>query len=327
MISVFISYSHEDDDLRNELEIALSALKRQGVIDVWHDRRISAGTQIDTEISEHLDAADVILLLVSSYFIASDYCYGIEMERAMERHKSGQARVIPVILRPCDWQGAPFGQLLALPQDGKPVTKFPDMHDAFLQVSAGLRHVANELQAAKRSTEVQAVSNTTDQPTTEKLATGDTRRARDVRSSNLRIKRKFTDKDKDAFLDEAFEYVANFFENSLAELKDRHPGIDVSFKRVDTRRFFATVYVEGTTTTRCSIWRGSRNSFADGIAYTAEETTTVSSYNKLISVRDDGYSLFLQPLGAGFRSRADEQLTPQGAAEYLWGIFISPLQT
>ena len=98
MISLFFSYSHRDESLRNELETHLSVLKRQGVIQTWHDRRITAGSEVDSSISENLENAQIILLLVSSYFLASDYCYDIEMSRAMEKHQEGSARVIPVLL-------------------------------------------------------------------------------------------------------------------------------------------------------------------------------------------------------------------------------------
>ena len=91
MITVFFSYAHHDEALRNELEKHLAMLKRQGVIDTWHDRRIDAGQDVHAEISEYLGKADIILLLVSADFLASDYCYDIEMRRALERHQRGEA--------------------------------------------------------------------------------------------------------------------------------------------------------------------------------------------------------------------------------------------
>lgn len=135
MVSIFFSYSHRDESLRDELEKHLAGLKHQGLIDTWHDRRITAGEEVDDAISEHLEKADIILLLVSPDFIASDYCYSIEMVRALQRHNNGEARVIPVILRPCDWKDLEFGKLLATPKDGKPVTKFPNQDEAFLEVT------------------------------------------------------------------------------------------------------------------------------------------------------------------------------------------------
>lgn len=96
----------------------LSNLRRQGVIREWHDRKIGSGTEWVKEIDEHLNSAEVILLLISSDFIASEYCHEIEMKRAMERLESGEARVIPVILRSVDWSGLIFSKLQAAPNDG-----------------------------------------------------------------------------------------------------------------------------------------------------------------------------------------------------------------
>lgn len=121
-IQLFYSYSHKDEKLRDKLETHLALLKRQSVIASWHDRKIGAGQEWANQINEYLNSAQIILLLVSSDFLASDYCYDIELKRAMERHKAGEARVIPIILRPCDWQSAPIGGLQALPRDAKPIT-------------------------------------------------------------------------------------------------------------------------------------------------------------------------------------------------------------
>ena len=100
MISLFFSYSHRDEALRNELETHLTILKRQHVISTWRHRTIGAGQAFDRELSQHLEEAEIILLLVSPDFLASDYCYEIEMKRALERHESRDARVVPIILRP-----------------------------------------------------------------------------------------------------------------------------------------------------------------------------------------------------------------------------------
>ena len=81
-----------------------SILKRQDIITAWYDREISAGTEWEGSIDAHLNTAHVILLLISADFLASDYCYDIELTRAMERHAVGDARVIPVILRDVDWE-------------------------------------------------------------------------------------------------------------------------------------------------------------------------------------------------------------------------------
>ena len=100
---LFCCYCHKDENLRNQLEIQLRLLQRQGVISSWHDRLIGAGQEWKAHISRNLEQADIILLLVSADFIASDYCYDIEMTRALERHRAGTARVIPVIVRDVNW--------------------------------------------------------------------------------------------------------------------------------------------------------------------------------------------------------------------------------
>ena len=143
-LDLFYSYSHRDEKLRDELEKHLSLLKRQEVISAWHDRKILAGEEWKGEIDEHLDKAHVILLLISSDFLASHYCYDLEMNRALQRHERREARVIPVILRPCDWTSAPFAKLQALPKDAKPVTKWRNRDEAFLDVADGIRKVAEE---------------------------------------------------------------------------------------------------------------------------------------------------------------------------------------
>jgi hypothetical protein len=144
-IEVFYSYSHEDEALRDELNKHLALLKRQGVIRDWHDRRIAAGTEWSGQIDEHVNSAGVILLMVSADFMASDYCWDVEMTRAMERHEAGEAVVIPIIVRAVDWHSAPFGKLQALPKNAKPVTSWPNRDEAFADIAKGIRGAVERL--------------------------------------------------------------------------------------------------------------------------------------------------------------------------------------
>jgi hypothetical protein len=148
-IRVFYSYSHKDEPFREELETHLSLLKRQGVIEAWHDRKITAGQEWANAIDQNLEAAHIILLLVSADFLASDYCYDVEMKAALKRHNDGEACVVPIITRPVDWSGALFGKLQALPKDAKPVTTWPNRDEAWLNVAQGIRRAVEELR--KRS--------------------------------------------------------------------------------------------------------------------------------------------------------------------------------
>ncbi len=144
-IKVFYSYSHKDDALRERLAAHLAILERQDLIEDWHHRKIAAGEDWAREIHQRLESAEVILLLISANFLASSYCYELEMTRALERHAAGEARVIPIILRPSDWRQAPFADLQALPEGGKPVASWRNRDAAFAEITAGVRAVAEEL--------------------------------------------------------------------------------------------------------------------------------------------------------------------------------------
>jgi hypothetical protein len=144
-LELFFSYSHKDERLRNKLATHLSQLKNDAMITDWHDRKIGAGTEWKSKIDEHLNNARIILLLVSADFLASGYCYDIEMKRAMERHEARDATVIPVILKPCDWHTAPFGKLLGLPTDARPITEWGNRESAFTDVARGIRAAVRKI--------------------------------------------------------------------------------------------------------------------------------------------------------------------------------------
>ena len=143
-IRLFYSYSHKDEQLRNELDTHLSILKRQGIIDSWHDRKITPGAEWKDEIDQRLLSADIILLLISPDFIASDYCWGQEMQQSMERHASGDVTVIPIMLRDVDWQNAPFSCLQALPRNAKPITQWEDRDQAYAEICRTIRSIADK---------------------------------------------------------------------------------------------------------------------------------------------------------------------------------------
>ncbi|MBV9228495.1 MAG: toll/interleukin-1 receptor domain-containing protein, partial [Chloroflexi bacterium] len=144
-IVLFLSYAHEDEALLRQLETHLGLLKQQGVISIWYDRQIAPGTDWATTIDNRLEQAAIILLLISPDFLASDYCYQVEMRRALQLHRAGQARVIPIVLRPTDWKDAPFAHLQALPTDARAITTWSNQDEAFLDVVKGLRRVIEEL--------------------------------------------------------------------------------------------------------------------------------------------------------------------------------------
>jgi internalin A len=144
-VRLFYSYSHKDETLRDELETHLKLLQREGLVETWHDRKIEAGDRWKQEIDENLQRADIILLLVSADFIASDYCYKAEMQRALERHEKGEARVIPVVVRDSNWKMAPFAKLQALPKDAEAVDLWRNRDSAWRNVSEGIQATVEEI--------------------------------------------------------------------------------------------------------------------------------------------------------------------------------------
>ncbi len=144
-LKVFISYSPADESLKNELVNHLTTSIRQGIISTWDAREIPPGGEWDRQINENLNTGDIILLLVSSDFIRSEYCWSVEVTRAIERHEAKEACVIPIILRSVDWDDAPFAQLQPLPKNAPPVRSWNNQDDAFKNVAQGIRSAANKL--------------------------------------------------------------------------------------------------------------------------------------------------------------------------------------
>src|SRR5271157_3611953 len=149
-IRLFYSYSHKDEELRKELEDHLSLLRRQGVISGWHDRMIGVGEEWKGQLDKNLEESQIILLLISPSFLASDYCYDIETKRALDRHDKGEATVIPVLLRPVDWEGAPFARLRGLPIDLRPVTRWTNKDEAFTNIAKGIRRAIEGMRNGSR---------------------------------------------------------------------------------------------------------------------------------------------------------------------------------
>lgn len=142
-ISVFLSYAHEDESMKNELDKHLVMLKRSGKLKVWQDRQILAGQEWDQAILNELQTADIILLLVSVDFNASQYIWEKELSLAMQRHEAGTARIIPIILRPCEWSEMPYAKLQALPSGAQPVSTFEDPDVSFTDIARQIRGVVD----------------------------------------------------------------------------------------------------------------------------------------------------------------------------------------
>lgn len=318
MASVFFSYSHKDEDLRDQLEAHLSLLRNQGLIDVWYDRRIIAGDALDNTIFKELETADIILLLISSDFLNSTYCFAREMNRAMERHNAGTARVIPVILRHCDWRSAPFGSLMAAPRDGKPVVSWADQDEALADVAKQVRRAVESIASSAPRTPPSAVNQAIPaQPATQMNGL--------PRSSNLRLKKEFTEKDCDDFLKGTFEFVCRFFQGSLEAIEQRNPGISGTFDQIDSRRMAAVLYRNGKKLTECSV-RLEGLGRSNGLAFSHSASVSSNSWNEMLNVQIGDQSLYFKSMGMAWNGSGDKHLSQEGAAEFLWDLFIKQAQ-
>jgi len=155
-VDIFIAYSHEDLTLKNELKKFLRPLLREGRISLWDDFDIEAGQDWDATIKARLYGAGIVLLLVSSDSLASDYFYGKEVEVSLKRHASGEAIVVPVILRHCDWMETPLGSLEALPEKGRPVVEWATRDQAFQDVVARMRRVVETVENRRKNESAEA---------------------------------------------------------------------------------------------------------------------------------------------------------------------------
>ena len=214
----------------------------------------------------------------------------------MERHEAGDAVVIPVIVDPCDWEAAPFSKLQTATKDGKPISKYTNKHDAYLEITKAVR-------TAVSSRRKKAVMPPPSQP-----SAPEPKIVPEVRSSNLRLKKSFTDEERDKFREGSFEYMANYFEASLGELQSRNPGVTGTVKRITSTHFKATIYREGKTVAQCGVRIG--GSFMGNQIVYSQAPDSTNSWNESLAIEDDGYSLFLKATMGAFQRREATERDP-----------------
>lgn len=302
----FISYCHHDKAALERLHVHLKNLTRGGHIETWYDRDILAGSDLNAEIERELESADIFLLLVSPDFIASDYCVEREMARALERHATGKARMVPIIVEECDWKAmGELRQLKAVPTDGKAISEWANANTAYLNVVQELRRIIDAegqpAAAAKAAPEPAAMRPSL---------------------PRYRAKRQFDQIDRADFRDAAFATIKNYFRRAAEEI-DSIEGLRSRFVERGTTSFGATVvngsHRNGTAhiTVHC---RDSQVALGD-IYYSFSENAGANTANGGFNVSADDYEQFLVQTMNMF-GKADERLKPDRAAEVLWNEFI-----
>lgn len=306
-MKAFISYSHKDRDALDRLHVHLASLRREGKIEAWFDREILAGSELDAEIADQLESCDLFLLLVSPDFLASDYCVEKEMRRALERHEAREARVVPIIVEPCDWTTSPLRKLKALPEDGKPISVWTNANTAFLNVTQEIRRIAD--QGVASGVPTQDVMSSVAPVTAETTA------------RRYRVQREFDEIDRSDYRQAAFVTIKGYFRNALAELESVE-GLRGRFNDLGETAFGCVVVNRGLGrgTAHLTVHCGRGRHFFSDIYYSFVENAAENTANGGFSVESDEYELFLRPMmglsGNGGR------LTPEAAAASLWTEFL-----
>ena len=165
-VRVFFSYSHKDESYLDELRTHLANLREEGLICDWHDRAIRPGEEWEAAILDHLNQADVIVLLVSPDFNASNFCRRVEMARAIQRHQEGTALLVPMVVRQVESLPAEIAHLQAIPKDLKPISSFRRKDEGYVQVARALRSVLEGFAPRRRSGDSPARTVAIDLPAT-----------------------------------------------------------------------------------------------------------------------------------------------------------------
>jgi hypothetical protein len=303
----FISYSHHDVGALDRLHVHLANLQREGRIETWYDREILAGNVLGDEISQELEAADLFLLMISPDFIASNYCVDREMQRALERHDAGEARVVPIIVEPCDWAAMPqLRQLKAVPRDGLPVSEWANANTAYLDVVQEIRRIVD-------ANEIGAPEPTNEEPVLAAPQRGIPR---------YRVQHDFDEIDRSEYRDAAYATIKDYFQRAIGEI-DAVEGLRGRFVDRGPNSFGSTVVNRGRQHGTAHITVHCRNAgFALGdIYYSFNENAGDNTANGSFNVSSDEYEQFLVVSMAMFGNKSD-RLNPEQAAESLWNDFI-----
>jgi hypothetical protein len=305
---LFISYSHADARLLERLHKHLAQLKREGSVSEWYDREITAGGRIDAEIEEQLNAASIYVAALSPDFIASTYCYDVELQRALAREEQGELTIVPVIFEPCDWLATPLGKFKAVPEDGKPISEYSNENVALLSVTSELRRLI-ERDRAKSSGGKGPVTIST--------------LSAQAGQSRYRIKRDFDKLDKRDFVDRAFAEIRRFFQASVAEI-NTVPEIEAEFVDRGTDRFACTIVNRGLGRAFETLHVRRSGGFGDiDIAYGERPADNTS--NGGFYVKSDDYEMYLSSTFLHVFGGADDRkrLSPSEAARLLWDDLLS----
>lgn len=306
-MKAFISYSHKDEHFLERLKVHLAPMKRDGIIDEWSDVEIPAGSSLNSSISNALEGAQLFVALVSPDYLASPYCYNKEFEKAQAMQKEGTLMIVPIIVQPCDWKKSPFGDLKALPKDGKAIIEWTNENNAFLNIIDELR---NLLQQTFTRQDVVA-SSAQDHP---------------LISRNYKVKTVFSEVDRLNFKEACFQEILKYFQEAVREINlvDR---IQCRFVK-EGLEFFTCLISNRANNQDCyitlSVTANNRYTNYDLMyVFEQEVLSNTMQMNQLFLISNDEYEQFWQKPSMNFHRADDQRYTVVQVAAEVWDHFIT----
>jgi hypothetical protein len=302
--NAFISYSHVDADALERLHKHLAMLRRESVIIAWTDHQILPGDRLDDAIMSNLEGSNLFLALVSPDYLASNYCYEREFQNALGLAKAGRLRIVPIIVEPCEWQRSPFGELMALPKDGKPISEWTNPNNALLDVVAGLRRllVVDQAKSARGT------------------SAGDF--SRGATGRRVRLKQDFDAIQRADYANQAFDIIRRYFDACCSELNEiGEASLKARFELMNSNAFACTVVNRAKRGGEAHITirnnKGGRGHFGD-ITYVHDRYASDNTSNGHVSVEADDYELYLAMSNFSSGRSREQKYAPKEVAEKLW---------
>lgn len=313
-MKVFISYSHKDEDVLKRLHTHLAVMIRKGEISEWFDRKILPGGELDEEIMDKLLASELFLPIVSPDFLASKYCYEVEMKIALSRCRKGEMLVVPIIVEPCDWTSTPLGKLKGLPKDGKAVALWDNKNSAFDDVVKELRRLINSSlrkPAAVSKPSIQQANGKTQVELPEAI------QAPQRKTSRYRAKKTFSESEKIRFKKQGFAEIRQVIKSKINEIATE-AGIDGHFEEINSNRFIATVenLMRDNRPAHITVYSNEGRGLGD-ISILHERSTSDNSANGFIHVGANDYELFFK-VSLFDNFGREHELNANETAELLW---------
>src|SRR6266542_4013361 len=296
-----IFFCHASEDKDDVVRLLVEAFTEAGV-SCWYDEaEIQRGDSITHKVNEGLGSSKFVVVVFSPAFVQKNWPQRELNSVLNQEASSGEVKVLPL--------------LVGTETEKKEIlAKYPLLNDKrYLPWDREVKAVVNAMLSRLGRGKPAG-----DKPVSSPTATG-------IRIPVPKIKKKFTQRDRDLFLRNSFTVIKQFFDSGLEELKKRHPEVDIDLAEVTKFKFVSTIYVNGEVATRCKIWIGGLSA-SNSIAYLEGQSHIDSdnSFNDILSVADDERALGFNPSGMWFEDTQytrDQLLTAEQAAEYLWRRF------